>query len=157
MSLKTIGAIINKVTGDDVANEEVEKQAKLKKLSPYAQALKMFRDKKALEDVAIELDLDTDTVLSYHADYLRLVRMGDLVNIYKELQGDLSLFLDLFRRIRKERLSKKDIDELLKTQHLLSDSRKKADLYNNRIWDLHSKKLKLEREIKEKVRMLLAL
>ena len=32
--------------------------------------------RKLLEDVAIELDLDTDTVLFYYQNYLRLFKMG---------------------------------------------------------------------------------
>ena len=149
ISLRVIGQILNKVTGDDVANEEAEKQRRLKSLSPYAQAFRMFKDKKDLADVAIELDLDTPTVLYYFGDYLRLLRMGSLVNIYNELKGDLSLFLHLYRRIKKEELSRQDIVELLKTQHHLFDLGKKVDLYNNHIWGLHSQKLKLEKEIEK--------
>jgi hypothetical protein len=48
-------------------------------------ALRMFKDKKALAEVAIELDLETDTVLYYFGDYLRLLRMGSLVDLYNEL------------------------------------------------------------------------
>jgi hypothetical protein len=147
MSLKTIGEILNKVTGDDVANEEIEKQAKMKKLSPYAQAFRMFRDKKDLADVAIELDLDAPTVLCYYGDYLRLRGMGALFRTYDEIGDDLTLFLHLFRRIKKEGLSKQDIAELVETQSLLSDLRKRADLYNKHIWNLHAKKQQMEREI----------
>jgi hypothetical protein len=147
ISLRSIGQILNKVTGDDVANEDAEKQRRLKKLSPYAQAFRMFKDKKDLADVAIELDLDAPTVLYYFGDYLRLLGMGSLVNICKELKGDLPLFLHLYRRIKKEGLGKQDITELLKTQLRLLDLRKKVDLYNNHIWDLHAQKLRLEKEV----------
>ena len=69
MSLKTIDKILNKATGDYVAQEEAERQAQLKKLSAYAQAFGLFRDKKDLADVAIELDLDASTVLCYYGGY----------------------------------------------------------------------------------------
>lgn len=147
VSLKTIGRILNKATGDDIANEEAERQVRLKKLSSYAQAFRMFRDKKALADVAIELDLEADIVLCYYNDYLRLLRMGNLVALYKEIKDDLPLFLHLFRRIKKEGLNKQDITELLELQHLLLDLRKRVDLYNNHIGGLHAKKLQLEKEI----------
>jgi hypothetical protein len=52
----------------------------------------MFKDNKALTDVAIELDQDTDTVLYYYNDYLRLVNMNRLVTIYQELKDDLLIF-----------------------------------------------------------------
>ena len=34
ISLKSIGKILNKVTGDDAINEDAERQVRLKKLSP---------------------------------------------------------------------------------------------------------------------------
>ncbi len=72
-----------------------------------------------LEDVAIELDIESSTVLCYYEDYLKLVNMGRLVTIYKELKEDLPLFLRLYRRIKKERLGKQELDILLKNPKLL--------------------------------------
>ena len=115
ISLKTIGQILNKATGDD----EDEKEQRLKDKSEYAQAFKMFKDGLPLEDVAIELDIETPTVLCYYQDYLKLVNMERLVDIYKELKDDLPLFLQLYRRIKNESLSKQQIVELLKTLSLL--------------------------------------
>jgi transposase len=85
ISLGTIGKIINKFTGDDVAanEEEVKKQRRLKDLSPYAQGFQMFQLNKPLTDIAINLDLDTNTVLYYYKDYLRLVNMRKLVTVYR--------------------------------------------------------------------------
>ena len=88
-------------------------------------------------------------VLYYFGHYLRLVRMGSLVNLYNELRGDLSPFLHLYRRIKKEGLSRLDIGELLETQNLLLDLRKKVDLYNSHIWGLHEQKIKLGKKIGE--------
>jgi hypothetical protein len=51
--------------------KEKEKEKLLKTLSPYAKAFQMFKDKLSLADVAIELDIKTDTVLNFHSDYLR--------------------------------------------------------------------------------------
>ncbi len=115
VSLKTIGQILNKVTGDD----EAEKEQRLKDKSEYARAFKMFKDGLPLEDVAIELDIESPTVLCYYEDYLKIVNMGRLVTIYQELKDDLSLFLRLYRRIKKERLSKPELLQLLKTPKLL--------------------------------------
>ena len=76
----------------------------------------MFKDKMPLEDVAIELDLDTDTVLFYYEDYLRLLKMGWLVKIYKDLKKEFPLFIYLYKRVKKEGLSKHDITVLVKGQ-----------------------------------------
>ncbi len=153
VSLRTIGLILNRVTGDDEDNKEQGFQPK----SEYAQAFKMFKDGRPLEDVAIELDIETPTVLCYYDDFLKLLYMRRLVSIYNELKGDLSTFLDLYRRIKEERLSKQQITELLKTPNLLSDLKERVNLYNDHLRELHTKKVRLEREIKEKVRMLSAL
>ena len=132
ISLRDIGSIIRKETGDDKKEEndtcskekqkheeqqkEKEKQKRLKYLSPYARSFQMFKDRMSLEDVAIELDLDTDTVLYYYEDYLRLLKMGWLVKIYKDLRKDFPLFIYLYKRIKKEGLNKQDITILVKNQ-----------------------------------------
>ena len=69
VSLKTIQQILNKVTGDD----EAEKEQKLKGKSEYVQAFKMFKDGLPLAYVAIELDIESSSVLCYYEDYLKLV------------------------------------------------------------------------------------
>ncbi len=61
VSLRVIGQILNKVTGDDVE----EPKQKIESMSEYAQAFKMFKDGRPLTDVAIELDIESQTVLCY--------------------------------------------------------------------------------------------
>ena len=64
----------------------------------------MFKDRISLEDVAIELDLDTDTVLLYYEDYLRLLKMRWLVKVYNDLKKDFPLFVYLYRRMKKREI-----------------------------------------------------
>ncbi len=97
--------------------------------------------------MAIELDIESPTVICYYEDYLKLLNIRKLVTIYNETKEDLPLFLKLYRRIKKERLSKPQIVDLLKIPGHLLDLGKKVDLYNNHIWSLHERKLKLEKEI----------
>src|SRR3954453_726842 len=117
ISLRDIGKIIRKETGDDdlVSKEkqkhdeqQKEKEKRLKFLSPYARSFQMFKDRVPLEDVVIELDLDTDTVLFYYQDYLRLLKMGWLVKKYKDLKNDFPIFFYLYKRTKKEGLNKHD-------------------------------------------------
>ena len=77
--------------------------------------------------------------------------------MYNEMKHDLPLFVRLHGRIKKERLSRSQISELLKMPNLLLDLKKNVDLYNDHIWNLHSKKLKIGKEIEEKRKSLLAL
>ena len=146
ISLRSIGQILNKVTGDDAD----EKDQKFESKSDYAKAFKMFQNGSPLTGVAIDLDIESPTVLCYYEDFLRLTNMGRLVTLCQELKDDLPLFLDLYRRIKKEGLTKQQITELLKTPNHLLDLKDRVDLYNDHIWDLHSKKLKLEKEIEDK-------
>src|SRR3954462_1419494 len=109
ISLRDIGSIIHKESDNKYNSQEekdkqleIEKQKKFKSLSPYARSFQMFKDKKSLSDVAIELDIKSNAVLDYYNDYLMLTRMNALVKIYKELEKDFPLFLHLFNRIKKE-------------------------------------------------------
>ena len=87
ISLRDIVEMIRKITGDDDTpaekeKEESKKQKMLKSLSPYARSFQMFKGRKSLADVAIELDIKTNAVLDFYSDYLRLVRMNSLVGTY---------------------------------------------------------------------------
>jgi hypothetical protein len=132
--LKDIGKIIRKETGDDVnenpkKDNEKDKEKWLKSLSPYVQAFQMFRERKIFAYVVIELDIDTDTVLNYYEDYLILVRTNSFVAIYDDLKDDLPIFIHIYRRIKKEKLTKQDITNLLQNQQRLKDMEKRVDLY----------------------------
>ncbi len=146
VSFKTIRQILNKVTGDD----EAEKEQRLESKSDYARAFKMFLDGRPRLEVAIELDIESPTVICYYEDYLKLANMRKLVCVYNELKDDLPIFLDLYSRIKKEGLGKQQINELLGIPNRLRDLKNKVDLFNAHIWDLHSKKVKMEKELEEK-------
>jgi len=140
ISLKDIGKIQHKLTGDEdlfevekqKQKEEKEKQ-KRKSLSSYAQAIQMFKDRRSLANVVIELDIKSSAILNIYRDYLMLTRMSILVKVYDELKDDFPLFLHLFRRIKKERLNKQDITELLQNHNELIDLNEQVDFYNNHI------------------------
>ncbi len=148
---KVFMLLMKKATGDD---EDEEKQ-KLESKSDYARAFQMFKDGRPLTEVAIELDIESPTVICYYEDYLKLVKMTRLVTIYNDVKGGLPLFLQLYGRIKKERLSKPQIVELLKTPNILLDLKEKVELYNDHLWNLHSKKEKMEKELEEKKKRLL--
>ncbi len=82
-----------------------------------------------------------------------------LYQLFVMLNGfdDLLLFLDLHNRIKKEGLGKQQITELLEIPNRLIDLKDRVDLFNDHIQDLYAKKVKLEKEIEKKVKMLLTL
>jgi transposase len=162
ISLRDIGVIIRKETGDDkdtdnlIAKEkqkhdeqqkEKEKQERLKHLSPYTRSFQMFKDRIPLEDIAIELDLDTDTVLFYYQDYLRLLKMDWLFKVYNDLKKDFPIFFHLYQRIKKEGLNKKNIIVLVKSQQDLKSIEHRVELYNDFIRGQQLQKHQLEQEI----------
>lgn len=108
----------------------------------------MFQDGRPLTEKAIDLDIDSPTVIYYYGDYLKLLNMRKLVTIYNETKDDMPLFIDLYRRIKKEELNKRRIVELLKTPNRLLDLKEKVELYNYHLWHLHSKKAQMEKEIR---------
>jgi hypothetical protein len=154
VSLLDIGKIIRKVTGDGEPSQqeiekelEDEKQKKWKSLSPYAKAFQMFKDKRPLEDVAIEIDLKSNAVLDFFSEYLKLTRMNILVKIYKELGQDFPLFIHLYKRIKEEGWDKNDIAEILQNKNNLKDACYELQGYHKRISELKDRKSALEQEI----------
>ena len=106
----------------------------------------MFRENKTLSEVVVKLDLDANTVLDYHGDYLRLVRMNSLLDIYKDLKDKWPVFMHLYRR-KKEGLNKQDITKLLENQNKLVELDRCVNLYNVCIKNLQLEKISLEKEI----------
>jgi hypothetical protein len=100
-------------------------------LSFYAQAFQIFKDRKSLADVAIELDIKTDVVLDFYRDYLILIRMNGLVDVYQDLKNDFPFFYHLYRRVKKEGLDKQHITDLLDNQNKLSELEERVALYNS--------------------------
>lgn len=109
----------------------------------------MFQRNLPLTDVAISLDIDTNTVLYYYKDYLRLINKRRLVTVYEELKDDLPLFLHPYRRIKKERLTKQDVTDIIEYQSRVKDLDKKVDFYNNHIKGLMTQIESLENKYKE--------
>jgi transposase len=142
ISLKDIGEIIKKFTGESnsESNEAEKEKERLSKLSIYAQAFQLFREKKSLTEVVITLDLEADTVLYYYKDYLRLNHVYKLVNLYHNLGKDLPLFLHLFNRIKEEGLSREEIAYMIEIQSNIADKQETVVWLNKHIAELGKEK-----------------
>lgn len=116
-------------------------------MSIYSKAFQMFKDKRTLADVAIELDLKSNAVLNFYNDYLDLLKMSWLISIHNDLKGEFDLFLHLYRRIKKEGLNKQDITTLVHNQQKLKDLDNRVQKYCNFIRDQQLQKQLLEKEI----------
>ena len=88
-------------------------------------------------------------MLEFNSDYPSLKRIDIFVKTYKELGQDFPLFIYFFRRIKEERLDKKqDIIDLLQNRNNLKDIDRILELYHNHISELKTRKSALEQEIK---------
>jgi hypothetical protein len=155
MSLRDIGKVIAKETGDQelferekkLQESEKEKQNRCKSMSIYSKAFQMFKEKRTLADVAIELDLKSSAVLNFYNDYLDLLKMSWLISIHNDLKGDFDLFLHLYRRIKKEGLTKQDITDLIKNQQKLNEMYYRVQQYGKFIREQQLQKQQLEQII----------
>ena len=66
------------------------------------QAYKLYTEGNKPVQVAIELGLSEKEATRYYTEYWRLTHLYNLHSIYKELQGDLSLILKLYRLLKRE-------------------------------------------------------
>jgi DNA-binding CsgD family transcriptional regulator len=62
MSLKDIGKILRKITGDEDPKLESERVRRQLNLSDYAKAFQMFMQNKSLPEIIVSLDIDVNTV-----------------------------------------------------------------------------------------------
>lgn len=147
ISLKDIGAIIRKVTGDEGSNKETETIQIGKRQFKYGQAFRMFSENKPLTDAVIELGLNVEKVLDYYFDYLRITRNGEFIHIYNELKNDFSLFLYVYRRIKEEGLTRDDIKDLIGIQRSIGEMQNTVGWLNKHIPELMKEKEELEEEI----------
>lgn len=148
MSLKHIGKILRKITGDEDPKVESEKLKRQRNLSDYAKAFQLFMQDKSLPEIVVSLDIDVQTAQAYYRDYLRSMNMKNLVGIYNEIGPDLPIFLYLYRQVNKEGLNKQEIADLIQNQRKFVDLKKSVELLYNHITYLEKEKEELNEHIK---------
>ncbi len=95
VSFIDIGKIIRKYNGQ-------EPEYQNKNPSVTSKAFQMFKGNNTRVNVAIALNLESFDVKGLFRDYLELSNLDGLVTTYDYLGDDLSIFLDLFDRMRDE-------------------------------------------------------
>jgi hypothetical protein len=79
------------------------------------QAYKLFDEGKKPVDVAVQLCLSEKEVTRYYTEYWRLTHLYNLHPIYKELKGDLSPILKLYRLLKREGITTDRIEWFVHT------------------------------------------
>ncbi len=148
ISLKDIGTIIRRYTGED-------EEAAEKSMSITSRAFKLFKENKNLVDVAISLNLDAHEVLDLHTDYLRLANKNKLMSIYFELGDEIHLLAWLYDKLKMYGLAnKKDIHNILQQEDKLKNLDKELYETAETIGRLNSLKIHLKKEIAELMEIL---
>jgi predicted DNA-binding protein YlxM (UPF0122 family) len=78
-------------------------------------AYKLFDEGKKPVDVAIQLGLSEKEATRYYTEYWRLKGIYELHSIYKEIKGDISPILKLYRLLKKEGITTKDLEWFVHT------------------------------------------
>jgi hypothetical protein len=94
ISLRDIKPIIGK------AYQEKERQ---EHKSLFVQAYDLFSQRKTPLQVAVILNIGEAEVSKYYTEYLRLVQLNDITQIYLELKGDVWYFVDLCKAAKSAR------------------------------------------------------
>ena len=111
MSFGDIGKIIKRLDGR--ANDDIN--INMSNKSKATQALFLYEQGKKPIDVAIELDIPYTEVEELQQEYWALKELGDLALVFYEIRNHLTLFLRLFRAMKKLRLiNQKDIQIMLR-------------------------------------------
>jgi predicted transcriptional regulator len=110
LSLRDIGHILKK----NGVNHGIASIDDDNKKSP-TQAYKLFSEEKKPVEVAVQLGLSEKEVTRYYTEYWRLMHLYKLHSIYKELKGDLSPILKLYRLLKREGITTDRIEWFVHT------------------------------------------
>jgi DNA-binding Lrp family transcriptional regulator len=90
-------------------------QSSQPKKSPIStQAFKLFSDGKKLTDVAIDLEIPARKALKLRSQFLRLERMEDCYEFYKEHSYDIPRLLSINIFMKRNNISGKDVGNVLR-------------------------------------------
>jgi hypothetical protein len=109
MSFSAIGAILKKSEKENETSKE-----RTEKMSHAAQAYKLFSDGKSPVDVAIALNLRQAEVTEFCREYWKLKQLYDLSQVYEEIKGDISSFVNLYRLSKTAGMNTQHVVNLLK-------------------------------------------
>jgi hypothetical protein len=94
--------------------EENNQNDQIKKPPISTQAFKLFRDGKELTDVAIDLEIPARKALKLCYQFLRLERMEDCYEFYKEHSYDIPRFLSIDTFMKINNISGNDVVNVLR-------------------------------------------
>lgn len=127
MSVRDISKIIRKLEG---ISEEKSVETK---------ALDLFYQGKKPIEIAVELDLNALKTSKLYKDYLKLEGFHQLVSLYEEINGNLSLFLKLYYAVLKNNIKPRDINNLVKNSNELANLKTAIQIKRNELYFIEQK------------------
>jgi hypothetical protein len=147
VSFIDIGKIIRKYNGEtEYQNTDP---------SVTSKAFQMFKEGKNRVDVAIALNLESFDVMKFFREYLELSNLDELVTTYDYLGNKLSIFLDLFGRMKDEGiLSQPAIARFVQSAGKLARLEEESLEICGQIGRLNDKKAEITEEIDQATSLL---
>jgi hypothetical protein len=121
MSLRDISIILRNnqvnhgIVVTDNTNDNINSINNKSPNEKATQAYKLYDEGKNPVEIAVQLCLSEKEVTRYYIEYWRLKHLKELHCIYKELKGDLSLILKLYRLLKREGIRTKDLEWFVHT------------------------------------------
>ena len=148
ISLKDIGTIIRKFTGEELSYSN-------KTPSVTSKAFQMFQENKNRVDVAIALGLEADDVIVLFEDYLKLQNLDKLFTIYRDLGNEIYMLDYLSFNLKQEGSdTKQAISRFVEMVGRLARLDEEELKICEQIGRLNLKKFALENEIDEALKEL---
>jgi hypothetical protein len=146
ISLKDIGEIMRKYTGDGIDDQQL-----VKKPTVESQAFKLFKEGKNNVDVAISLNLSAREVILFYHDFLEMSDLNKLYDLHYALGENLRFFIELYERMKNEGLlTIKDISNVARTQAKIRN----LDLTINGLYEEISKLNLIRMDLRDKIKEL---
>jgi DNA-binding Lrp family transcriptional regulator len=95
--------------------EENNQNGQIKKISLSSRAFKLFRDGKKLTDVAIDLGIPAKRALRLWSQFLRLERMYECYEFYKDYRYDIPTLLSINNFMKRNSMYGKEILNVVRT------------------------------------------
>ena len=139
MCPRDIGQIVNK------ASKDKERQ---QNKSVQVQAYDLFSNGKTPIQVATMLNIGQIQVTEYYTEYLRLVQLENVVQIYQELGNNIGYFVNLYKEAKSAKMGIPQVINLLKiANNDLPSAQYKYEQLLKEISILESKKKSLNEEL----------
>jgi hypothetical protein len=143
VSPKTISDVKKRFFGS--TNDLSQKNAG--KLSKETEALKLFKEGKKALDIALELDLPTDSVIQIQKDFYKLIGLDEYTRVYEQVYVNIVPFLELYNAMNRLGMNPEQFSEAVKNVNALPQLQNYHTNLSNEIHILEYRKYNLNSQL----------